>query len=443
MKQKQSKRGIFDQMIASMRQALGALPDERTGDNSRYTMMDAGASAFSVFFTQEPSFLSFQRRMQERYAISNARTLFGVEAIPSDTQIRRLLDPVVPWALYPVFADCVSLLTTRGYLDAFRVGLGKNDLLVTLDGTEYFSSEDISCSTCSTKKKGGITTYSHGMVNPVIAAPGIPHVIALEPEFIVPQDGDSKQDCENKAAKRWLEKHAARYSALHVTVLGDDLYCHQPLCADLLRRGLNFILVCKPDSHTTLYEWLKGITNEKVVIKWHGKHKEIWTYRFVNGVPIKDGEDALLVNWCELTIMREDGKRLYKNAFVTNHTITEKTIETIVVCGRARWKIENENNNTLKTKGYHLEHNFGHGENHLAALLATMNIIAFLLHSILELMHSTYKLLRERLGRRDALFQSIRTLLIYFCFKSFDGMMTFMIESLKKPYDIEKVTYPM
>ena len=51
-------------------------------------------------------------------------------------------------------------------------------------------------------------------------------------------------------------------------------------------------------------------------------------------------------------------------------------------CGRARWKIENENNNTLKTAGYHLEHNFGHGKQYLASLLATMNILAFLFHTM-------------------------------------------------------------
>jgi hypothetical protein len=42
--------------------------------------------------------------------------------------------------------------------------------------------------------------------------------------------------------------------------------------------------------------------------------------------------------------------------------------------GRARWKVENENNNTLKTKGYSLTHNFGHGKHYLSALLATFEI---------------------------------------------------------------------
>jgi hypothetical protein len=43
-----------------------------------------------------------------------------------------------------------------------------------------------------------------------------------------------KQDCENAAAKRWLTQHGNRFGRLKVTVLGDDLYCHQPLCQQLV-----------------------------------------------------------------------------------------------------------------------------------------------------------------------------------------------------------------
>ena len=37
-------------------------------------------------------------------------------------------------------------------------------------------------------------------------------VVPLEPEFIVPQDGDAKQDCESQAARRRLAAHATRYA---------------------------------------------------------------------------------------------------------------------------------------------------------------------------------------------------------------------------------------
>jgi hypothetical protein len=107
---------------------------------------------------------------------------------------------------------------------------------------------------------------------------------------------DNKQDCENTAAKRWLEKHTQQYSHLGITILGDDLYSHQPLCELILQHQLNFILVCKPESHKTLYEWLQGMPIDTLSIKcWQGKVYEIYTYRYANQLPLRDGEDALLL----------------------------------------------------------------------------------------------------------------------------------------------------
>lgn len=453
----------FEDMIASLRNAIGTFPDKRTGKNTKYEMMDAGAGAFSVFFTQCPSFLAHQKMLEERYGLSNAQTLFGMFDVPSDNHIRDLLDTVTPDTLSPVFNDCLHALDESGHLDTFRSGIGENnDLLIALDGTWYFSSSTINCTNCSTKTHKKIMTYYHGMINPAVVGIGRRQAIALPPEFILPQDGDKKQDCEHKAAKRWILVHGKSQESkesnkltesistlvsLHVTILGDDLYCHQPMCETLVGNGFNFILVCKPDSHKSLYEWLKGITEEKVLPKHNGKHKEVWTYRWACEVPLKDGDDALLVNWCELTVEREDEngkrKRLYRNAFATNHEVTGKTVELIALAGRTRWKTENENNNTLKTKGYHLEHNYGHGKNHLASLLATMNILAFLFHTMLEFMNRKYTLLRVKIGRRDAFFNDIRALAKYMCFKSFDSMMNFMIKALRKPYPASEIKGPI
>ena len=125
-------------------------------------------------------------------------------------------------------------------------------------------------------------------------------VIPLEPEFITPQDGHAKQDCENAAAKRWLSQYGLRYRALGVTILGDDLYSRQPLCEAILEHGLSFILVCKPDSHKTLYEWVDGLNSSGGVHtvtgqRRRGKKTQTDTYRFVNRVPLRDGTAALQV----------------------------------------------------------------------------------------------------------------------------------------------------
>lgn len=425
------ERGLFDTIVGSFRQVLSSLPDKRTGRNSRYGMADAGLSAFSVFFTQTPSFLSYQRMMAGSKGHSNAQSLFGVHQIPSDNPIRALLDPVKPEQVFPIFEEILQVLEQQGQLQGFRSFAGT--LLLSIDGTEYFSSSQIHCPQCSTRQlKSGEMRYFHSVVTPVMVCPGQAQVIPLVPEFVVPQDGHDKQDCENAAAKRWLLQYGQRYSALNVTVLGDDLYCHQPLCQELLAQQVNFILVCRPESHTTLYGHLEGIDLPTVTAKrWTGKVEEIYTYRYLNGVPLKDDEDALRVNWCELTVSRPDGKVVYKNAFATNHLITDVTVAEIVLAGRTRWKVENENNNTLKTKGYNLEHNFGHGKQHLASFLATLNILSLLFHTVLELLDEKYKLLRSHLPTRKTFFDDLRALTRYLYFDSWDHLLTFMLEGLE------------
>jgi hypothetical protein len=216
---------------------------------------------------------------------------------------------------------------------------------------------------------------------PVVVAPRNHIVISLEPEFIVPQDGNVKQDCEHEAMKRWLRKHSARYRSQGVTVLGDDLYCDQPMCLAIREASFNFILVCLPESHKTLYEWIDFLTaGEKVSSHINRRclvqEYETDTYRFVNDVPIRDGKDALKVNWCEIITTKPFGPVIYQNAGAYNHLITKTNIIEVVADGRARLLTENENHNILKTKGYHLEHNFGHGEKHLASLFATFNLLA-------------------------------------------------------------------
>ena len=162
-----------------------------------------------------------------------------------------------------------------------------------------------------------------------------------------------------------------------------------------------------------------------------GKRREIDHYRFIEQLPLREGADALKVYWCELSTTDQDGKVLYKNAFISNHSINAHNVVDIVCAGRTRWKVENENNNTLKTKGYHFTHNFGHGQQHLSTLLASFNLLAFLFHTILDMMDSKYQLIRARLPSRKTFFQHIQALTCYLCFDSFEALLDFMIKGLE------------
>jgi len=423
-------------MIKSLEQAFEKFPEHRRGENSQYELADAGMGAFSVFFTQSPSFLAYQRDLKLRKGRSNAEKLFALRDIPSDNQIRSLLDPISPKHLEGYYRQIFQALERDRVLTEFQSFA--NMLLVAMDGTEYFSSKKIDCKQCSQRiLKNGETNYYHSVLTPVIVQSGNEHVISLEPEFITPQDGHEKQDCEIQAGKRWVEKHGDFYAKRGVTMLGDDLYSRQPFCQALKDKKLHFILVCKPDSHVNLYETVEfltaqGVLGIKVVRRWNGRYAEIFTYRYANKLPLNGDPSALKVNWCELIITREDsGDILYKNAFVTDFEVTDTTVEAIMRDGRARWKVENENNNVLKTKGYHIEHNFGHGHQHLASLLLSLNLLAFLFHTILDLVDEQYRAIRQKLGRRRTFFQDLEALLRYFTFETWDEVFSFMFQGLE------------
>ena len=422
----------FSDVVNQLRTTFETFSDPRTGKNTSYTMTDAGLSAFSVFFMQSPSFLDFQRTMQETQGKNNAHSLFGVFKIPTDNHIRSLLDSVEPTSVYPLFDFVFDGFQRAGVIDSFR--MPDHRLLLALDGTQYFSSQKLHGSCCSCKTHAnGKASYSHTVVTPVLVKPGSDKVISLAPEFVSPQDGHEKQDCEINASLRWLERQGSQFATLGTTILGDDLYCHEPFCRALLNKQLEFILVCKPDSHKTLYEWVddlerNGVVKTVVHKRWTGKRHEIDTYRYVDAVPLRDADDALLVNWCEIITRTEDGKVIYRNAFATSIAINDANIAEVVASGRARWKIENENNNTLKTKGYHFEHNFGHGEYFLSSLLATLILLAYLLHTLLDLMDDTFCLLRQKLPSRRRLFDDMKALTTYFCFDSWEHLLNFMLE---------------
>ena len=431
------KSKVFKKIVDELSGCFEKLPDYREGLNTRYEIKDAAVSAFSVFFTQSPSFLASQRLLQKSKGKNNLQKLFGVEKIPTDTQTRNLLDPLAPSLLSELFPYGINLLKEKGILKKFESYAGQ--ILISTDGTETVSSQKLHCQNCSHRElKNGETHYFHSAILPVIVKASNPRVLPLSPEFITPQDGHEKQDCEREATKRWVKRNSAALKGWRYTMLGDDLYSNQPLCEAFLAAELNFILVCKPDSHIELYKTVDFLAKNGLVEAfeerhWNGRYYEKRQYRFVNEVPLRQ-EDPLLVNWLEIIVTNEStGKEIYRNSFVTNQIVSVESVVPLAEDGRTRWKSENETNNTLKNQGYHFEHNFGHGEEHLANFLATLNLLAFLLHTLLDLLDEEYQLLRKELVTRVDFFNDLRALLRYMVFDSWDDLMLFMLRALEIP----------
>jgi hypothetical protein len=428
---------MLQTVITLVNTHLSQLPDQRKASpNLKYSVRDAALSAFAVFVMQAPSFLAHQRDMERLQGRSNAQSLFQVEHIPSDNQIRNILDPVPASQLSELFWQIFAQIQASGLLQT-HVGLD-NHLLCALDGVYYFSSEQIHCANCTRMEHDGRTRYAHSLIAPVLVAPGVSQVFSLAPEFIQPQDGHDKQDCEQAAVQRWLAQQARHLPLERTTFLADDLHCKQPFIEALLALGSSFILVCLPASHETLYREIDLLAQAQLLEThqerhWNGRFHERRRYRFTNGVPLRAGGDALLVNWCEVTILNEQsGEQIYTNTFVTNHRLTNHTAADVVRCGRARWKTENENHNTLKNRGYHLEHNFGHGKQYLSSLLVALNLLAFLLHTLLWLTEPAAQAIRAELGNLQTFWTDVRTLTRYFYYPSWSALFTFMATQLER-----------
>jgi len=426
---------ILDDLLGGLKDACAGFPDKRK-EAGVYSMADIGLSAFSLFFMQSESFLSYQRSLEEGRKTSNCQTLFGMAKIPTDNHIRAMLDPVHPSHLQPVFDQVVAALGEHGALGEFQRLGGRT--LIALDGTEYFCSQKLGCPHCQTRKRanGAVESY-HSMLAATIVAPGHAMVVPLMPEFIVKPDGAQKQDCERNAAKRWLAAHAERMAPLRPVYLGDDLFACQPIAEAVLAGGGDFLFTAKPDSHKALYDFMEGAALDELQVrrKDGAKHVTI-RYRWFTGAPLREGKNVLDANWIGMTITDGRGKTTYNNAFVTSLPVTRQTVDEIATSARARWKIENESFNILKNNGYHLEHNFGHGKQNLAMMFAAMNLLAFAFHTVCDCLEDLWIKARLAKRARKRLFEHIRTITAYLVFPSWDTLMKTLINS-KPPPEIQ------
>ncbi len=221
------------------------------------------------------------------------------------------------------------------------------------------------------------------------------------------------------------------------------LYSKEPFCSLALHQGFTCILVCTPDSHPKFYERLafwqaQGAIAQCEQRRRKGRLTAVAIYRFINDVLLQDGKQVLAVHGVEMTVVNaKTGAQRYYPTFLTNHRLSAENVAQVAQAGRGRWKIANENNNGLKTKRYHLEHHFGHGKQSLSATMLSLNVLAFLFHTVLEWSDEQYALLRQVLARRPTFFEDMRALTRSMVFESWHHLMDFMINGLKLASKLE------
>lgn len=291
------------------------------------------------------------------------------EELPYWETINRYLARLDPEELgRTVPALCRRLLRSRAFEDARIRG---KYWQVIIDGTQLHSTTGELDGKCMYRihKKGTPEEYRESyyyvLEAKLVLHPGI--IVSILTEFVENTDGKTmgKQDCEQKACWRLMEKLKKEFPHLRICICADSLYGCERFFRECQDRHWHYILRFKEGSIPTVAEEYRALKSQE------GNHREKtveggkeW-YDHVTDIDYK-GYRLNLAEYGEEREVRirkgkKKGERREKRAFfwfLTDLPLSVKNVPDVVKRGRMRWKIENEGFNTLKNGGYELEHLF-------------------------------------------------------------------------------------
>ncbi len=373
-----------------------------------------------MMFFQHASLLQFQRAMEQKRWRCNLQTIFSVSQVPSDTQMREILDGVEPESVRSLLPRLWEKVRRAGWGGRFTTTLPSGQqqgtyYTVVLDGSEYFRSSKIQCPHCLRQPDSkGRVHYSHMIVGATGVRAGSHQVVPLDVEEVRNATAESApQDCELTAGKRLIARLRREHPQLALIVIGDDLYAHVPFVEQLQQLRQHYVLVAKPSSHPTLMAAVAAAegTERSQTGQWtegSGARQRTSTYRFVRHLPLAL-ESAVRVTYVEVWEQSAAGELLYHNSWITDLEVDTANVPVVVQIGRTRWKIENEQFNVHKNHGYELTHNYGHGQQTLSMVFYLLNLLAYVTHVILALGDQLYQRCRAQESRRE-LWNALRAL---------------------------------
>ena len=364
-------------LLKETRQCFSAIPDSKA--NCNIPLVDHLMSGLAVFGLKYPSLLQFDQDQNIEVIRSNLQTLYGIQQAPCDSYLRERLDAVSPDQLRKTYTRLFAALQRGKGLEGFA--FWEDHYLLSIDGTGYFSSNEVHCDHCCEKHhRDGRTSYYHQLLGAVLVHPDCKEVFPLAPEPILKQDGARKNDCERNAAKRLLKDIRREHPQLKLMVIEDALASNAPHIELLKSLDYRFILGAKQTDHGFLFDWVAN-TGDTAAYQYEDENGVLHEFRYLNGAPLNDANFDLEINFLEYWETKPSGKKTHFS-WVTDIALTDANVMRLMRGARARWKIENETFNTLKNHGYHFEHNFGHGHQHLSTVMVHLMMLAFLIDQI-------------------------------------------------------------
>ena len=266
------------------------------------------------------------------------------------------------------------------------------------------------------------------MLGAVVVHSDFKEVIPLMPEPIIKQDGESKNDCERNASKRFFERLRREHPHLPIIITEDSLSSNVPHLAELEKHKLDYIIGVKEGDHAFLFNFIRNST-----LSYH-EYKVANTlhcFRFINQVPLNESNQDKLVNFLEYWEIK--GDKIQHFSWIISDVLRKDNVYKMMRGGRTRWKVENETFNTLKNQNYNFEHNYGHGKKNLSVIFALLMMLVFLVDQAQQLSCSLFQAVWKKSGSKRNLWRNMRSLFHSLEFDSMESIFSAMLYGYKKP----------
>ena len=230
----------------------------------------------------------------------------------------------------------------------------------------------------------------------------------------------------------WL-KLRQDHPHLKFIVIEDWLSSNAPHIETLHNYGCHSILGVKEGDHGYLFQQVQEAEHTGRVT-YYERHDRavglVHRFRFVNDVPLNASNPDVRVNFIEYWEMSDN--KVQHFSWVTDLRVNKRNVFHLMRGGRARWKIENETFNTLKNQGYHFEHNYGHGEQHLSVVFALVMMLAFLVDQTQQLCCALFRAVWTKLGSKRLLWERMRALFYDYALQSMRQLLETLLYGLQK-----------
>ena len=416
---------VYQQLV------LPALAHCANGDsrrkNASYTALDALKSGYAIFHLKAPSLFGFRPKLPIEK--QNLQSVYGIDRIPSDNGLRDILDRLTAQDLNEGFHRVLPFLEKQQVAPTYRYW--NEHYVVSVDGVQHQCSNKVKCPYCLERRhQNGTVSYSHSMLSGALVCPKQRPVFVVDNEPIVRQDGETKNDCERSAAKRFFARQATVNSDRSMVYVLDALYACAPIVSLITQSSprWKYLINAKEAGSKYLFEQFDEL-NAEGKVRWKTKRRKAGTYElgYVNDLALNKSHEQVRVNLLYGRVREASGKETVFS-YLTNIELHTSNLMAVLEMGRSRWKIENEVFNTLKNQEYNYGHNYGHGKENLATNFAYLMMLAFTADQILECCNRSFGRVLKKLRTRIKVWEVQRSVMLTTVVDGMDDVWRKMLE---------------